>query len=313
MSAQAKTQSLARMEIPVSLIDPNPLNPNRMKPRAFDLLVNNLQEMGFTDAALMRAKDIALFNEIRLKHGDDRAKIRAELIEKDCRFETIGGHHRIDGAKYLGFEDVPATIPTDPDFTEEFANFQMIRHNVIRGEMDPEQFVTLYAQYAGKYDDDLLQELFGFAEEAEFKRLITATAKGLPKEMQDKFKDAAKEVKTIDGLARILNKLFTDHGDTLPFGYLVFDYGNEDSVWVRCEKPTIKAIYVVGDICKEHQVTMDDVLGRIVQLIAKGELKATVDDILHKMPKVKIPDGLQTLPTKDHIEDQKAQSCGIAR
>jgi hypothetical protein len=302
MSAQAKTQSLARMEIPVSLIDPNPLNPNRMKPRAFDLLVNNLQEMGFTDAALMRAKDIALFNEIRLKHGDDRAKIRAELIEKDCRFETIGGHHRIDGAKYLGFEDVPATIPTDPDFTEEFANFQMIRHNVIRGEMDPEQFVTLYAQYAGKYDDDLLQELFGFAEEAEFKRLITATAASLPKELQSKFKDAAKEIKTIDGLARILNKIFTEHGDTLPFGYLIFDYSNEDSVWFRCEKSTIKAVYVLGDICKDNKVTMDDVVGNVIRAMAKGELQDFVEEILKKVPKVVIDPALNSLPTKNNIE-----------
>jgi hypothetical protein len=47
---------------------------------------------------------------------------------------------------------------------------------------------------------------------------------------------------------------------------------------------------------------MDDVLGRIVQSIAKGEMKDALDQILHKVPKVHMPDGLQTLPTKDHIE-----------
>jgi hypothetical protein len=168
--------------------------------------------------------------------------------------------------------------------------------------MDPEQFVTLYAQYAGKYDDDLLQELFGFAEEAEFKRLITATAASLPKELQSKFKDAAKEIKTIDGLARILNKIFTEHGDTLPFGYLIFDYSNEDSVWFRCEKSTIKAVYVLGDICKDNKVTMDDVVGNVIRAMAKGELQDFVEEILKKVPKVVIDPALNSLPTKNNIE-----------
>jgi hypothetical protein len=168
--------------------------------------------------------------------------------------------------------------------------------------MDPEQFVTLYAQYAGKYDDDLLQELFGFAEEAEFRRLITATAKGLPKELQQKFKDAAAEVKTIDGLARILNKIFTEHGDTLPFGYLVFDYSNEDSVWFRCEKSTIKAVYVLGDMCKDNKVTMDDVVGSVFRAVAKGDLQDFIENILNNVPKVVIDPALNSLPTKDNIE-----------
>ena len=70
-----------------------------------------------------------------------------------------------------------------------------------------------------------MQDAFGFAEEAEFKRLIAQTAKMLPdKELQEKFKEAAQEIKTVDGLSKLLNEMFTKYGDTLPHGYMIFDY-----------------------------------------------------------------------------------------
>lgn len=276
MDALTKTQKLRREDIAVELLEPNPKNPNKMTPRQFDLLVDNIQQTGLTDPVLVRA----------LPNG---------------RYRIVGGHHRWEGAKYLGFATVPCTIIDDPDFDEELEQFQLVRHNVIKGQMDAEAFVKLYAEVAGKYSDDILQESFGFAEEAEFKKLINATAKSLPKEMQGKFKEAAKELKTIDGLARLLNEMFTKYGDSLPYGYMVFEYGGSESVWLQVEKATLKALYVLGDICRENAVTMDDVVGGVLKAIAKGEFKEKVEAIVKKAPKVEIPAGLQTTPTKDHI------------
>jgi hypothetical protein len=45
--------------------------------------------------------------------------------------------------------------------------------------MDPAKFFNLYEQYAAKYSDALLQDMFGFAEEAEFKRLVTQTTNAI--------------------------------------------------------------------------------------------------------------------------------------
>lgn len=303
MTAIDKTNSLLRLTLPVSLIDADPLNPNRMSAREFDLLVANMQEIGFTDPALVRPADMKAFGALAKKASPD---IAAAVSEAGLRVVTVGGHHRIEAAKYLGFESVPVTVITDPAFTEELAHFQLVRHNVIKGKMDAQAFVTLYAQYAGKYDDDLLQEMFGFANEADFKALITATAKQLPKEMQSKFKEAAKEIKTIDGLAKLLNEMFTKHGDTLPQGYMVLDYGGHDSVWVHIDKPTLKAVYTLGDMCRQHSVTMDDLLGGVVRAIAKGEAAELTDKILKKAPKTAVPDALQTLPTHDNIATHEA-------
>jgi hypothetical protein len=303
MDAVAKTRGLIRIDLPIDLIDPNPANPNKMNSRQFDLLVDNLQRVGITDPILVRPIQIKKF----LKAAGEApalgpAKFFEKLREIKCRFSTVGGHHRVEAAKYLGFEAAPCTVVTDEAFDEMEEDAQMLRHNAIRGQLDPDAFVSLYAKYAGKYGDADIQELFGFSDEAEFQRLIKATAKSLPKELQAKFKEAAKEVKTVDGLARLLNTLFAKYGDTLPYNFMVFDYNNQQSVWLQCDKKTLDAFAVIGDLCIDSKRTVDDIVGRILQSIAKGELKELVDKCIAGSPEVVLPPGLQQIPTKQNIE-----------
>jgi hypothetical protein len=278
VTAMDKTGTLERKDLPVELLIPNADNPNRMRAREFDLLCDNFEKTGITDPILVRPLD-------------------------DGRYRIVGGHHRFDAANFLGFAEVPCTIITDPDFDEEAERFQLVRMNVIRGRMDPQAFYDLYSKVADKYSDDILQDAFGFAEEAEFKRLVEQTTRSIPDEgLRKRFKEAAREIKTIDGLARLLNELFTRYGDTLPYGYMVFDYGGQRSVWLRVEGKTLQAFDVLGEICIERQRTIDDLLGNLLQLIAKGDCKALLEQLILASPAVELPEGLQMLPTRDHVD-----------
>jgi hypothetical protein len=174
--------------------------------------------------------------------------------------------------------------------------------NAIRGKLDPQAFFNLYQSLAEEYSDEILQDAFGFAEEAEFKRLIAQTAKALPdKQMQDKFKEAAKEIKTVDGLAKLLNQMFTTYGDTLPYGYMVFDYGGQRSMWLRIEGKTMKALDVIANICVDRRRTIDDVVGRVLQLIASPDSKDFVDSIVAETTEVPLAGNATAAPTKDHL------------
>jgi hypothetical protein len=278
VTAMDKTGTLERKDLPVELLVPNADNPNKMRAREFDLLCDNLEQTGITDPILVRPLG-------------------------DGKYRIVGGHHRFDAANFLGFTQVPCTIITDPDFDEEAERFQLVRMNVIRGRMDPQAFYELYLKVADKYGDDVLQDAFGFAEEAEFKKLVEQTTKSIPDAgMRQRFKEAAKEIKTIDGLARLLNELFTKYGDTLPYGYMVFDYGGQRSVWLQVEAKTLQAFDVVGTICIERQRTIDDLVGGLLQLIAKGECKALLEQLIEASPEVELPEGLQLLPTKAHVD-----------
>ena len=287
MGSIDKTSALQRLTVPLSRLVKNADNPNRMSAREFDLLCDNLGKTGMTDAILVRE------------------------IEPDAAgplWRIVGGHHRYSAAAFLGWEDVPITVLPD-DFDDEQEKFQLVRMNAIRGKLDPTAFFNLYSQLSAKYSEEILQDAFGFAEEAEFKKLIAQTAKLLPdKHLQEKFKQAAAEIKTIDGLSALLNKMFTQYGDTLPYGYLIVDYGGQQSMWLRSPKKTMDALAVIGMMCIDKKRTLDDVIGGLVRSIAKGELKDSVAALIAASPEVQLPDPMSLPPTKDNIEKLAAAS-----
>jgi hypothetical protein len=270
--------------LPLNVLVPNENNPNKMAPREFDLLVDNLQQTGFTEPVLV------------VPIGDTG------------KYRIYGGHHRVQAAQYLGLDRVPCVIVPETVLSEEMQDFQLLRMNVIHGKTDPQAFLKLYQKHEGTYGPELLQEMFGFSDDAEWKRLVDTTAKSLPKEMQSKFKEAAAEVKTVDGLAQILNKLFTLYGDTLPFGYMVFDYGGSDGIWLRMEKhkKTKAHFEVLAEVAIENGMTLDDMIAVILSRIAKGDEPGLVQAILDECPKKKLPGNLITLPTKDNIANAEA-------
>lgn len=313
MSVSKKNKLLKRMWLPLELLDDNPDNPNVLSDRGFDMLTQNIEEVGFTDAMLVWPKGMLEAFEQVLKDAksaglspgiDEPVPEFCELLKNaGIRFQFVGGHHRRQSLQYLGELYGPCTVITDPEFDEEAAEAQLMRNNLIHGRIDPAKFAKMAQRQVDKgLTEDQLQILYGFADEAEFRKLVDALAKDLPsKDMQDKFKKAAEEVKTIDGLAKLLNKMFTMYGDTLPYGFMVVDYGGQHSVWIRIGKKTYDALALIGDACIENEVTMDDLLGEVVQLIARGEAADIMTEALEKAPKVKIPTGMLTAPTKENL------------
>jgi len=306
VAALEKTKKLLRLDLPIELLVKNEDNPNKMSARSFDLLVNNLERTGMTDPILVVPVDLLAVRSI-VHPNTPPASLIAHFKGDGLKFRIVGGHHRYEAAAYIGFDAVPCTVILDSEFDEDQEKFQLVRMNAIRGKLDPQAFFDLYNSMSDKYSDEILQDSFGFAEEAEFKKLVNQLAKTLPDKIsQDKFKEAAAEIKTIDGLSKLLNEMFTKYGDTLPFGFMVFDHGGQRSMWLRIEGKTMNALDVIGTICIDNDRTVDDVVGKILQLIAKGELKEVLDHVLTKTTKANLPKNLAVAPTKENIDKVEA-------
>jgi hypothetical protein len=272
-----------------------------MGSREFDLLVDNMQQTGITDPILVRPVDLAA--TVALVKKVSVAEFGKAALEKGLRFRIVGGHHRYDGAAFIGFFEVPCTVILDPDFDDDMETFQLVRMNAIRGKLDPQAFFDLYQKMSSIYADEVLQESFGFADEAEFKKLIAQTAKGIKDPvLKQKFKEAADEIKTIDELSALLNRLFTQYGDTLPYGFMAFEYGKQRSMWLRVDKKTMDALDVIGTFCIDHQRTVDDVIGGMVRMAAKGDLAEVLQKLVAGSPPVSVPTGFPVAPTKNNLD-----------
>lgn len=301
MTAAEKTSDLVRMSLPLNRLVKNELNPNKMSTREFDLLVDNMQRTGLTDAILVTPVDREGFN--KLQKSKSKLSMPELILKSEAQFRIVGGHHRYDGASYLQMPEVPVTIITDPDFDADAENFQMVRMNMIRGRMDPTAFFDLYQSMQERYSDEIMQTAFGFAEEAEFKRLIAQTAKSIEDPtMKKKFQEAAAEVKTVDGLAKLLNTIFTKYGDTMPFGYMIFDHAGQRSVWLRIKGDTMKALDLIGEMCVEQQRSVDDILGYLIREATKGRTADILKEAIEKSKPVSIPEGMGVMPTEDNLE-----------
>lgn len=276
MDAKQKTAEVVRVDLAMDVLVPNTDNPNKMSTRQFNLLVDNIERTGLTDPILVRP--IA-----------------------DNKYRIVGGHHRYDAAAYLGFDKVPCSIITDAEFDDEAEQFQMVRMNMIHGQLDPKKFMKLYQGVQEKYADELLQDMFGFADEAEFKRLIKETEKGLPLDLKEAFREAAKQIKTIDDLAKVLNDLLTNFGDTLVYGYMIFDFAGQESVWLRMRTDDKKAFLRLASIARTENVTVDGLVSKILSAIAKGDLENTVRNMAADLPKVKMPSTV-LIPTEEAVE-----------
>ncbi len=279
-TAQEKTKDMQRTFLNVDLLVPNDQNPNEMGEQEFNLLYDNIEKMGVTDPILVRPHP-----------------------EHEGKYKIIGGHHRWEVAKLHGFDEVPVTVVQAEDFDDDMEKFQMVRHNIIHGKMNPKKFMNLYESLAGKYSEEVAAEMFGFADEEEFKRLVQSTAQALPPEMKQSFLDASKEIRTIDDLAVVLNRLFSTYGDTVPYGYMIFDFGGQDHVWLRMEKKQKQHLLEFGQWCASKNRTVDKAFTVLMQLIAQGDLSmGALEAGVLAMPEVTIKGVSEDeVPTEDYL------------
>lgn len=275
-TAEEKTKALQRVFLPIDALEANELNPNEMGQNEFNLLYSNVEQMGVTDPILVRPA---------AKEGQ--------------KYRIIGGHHRWEVAKLVGLTEVPCTVVTDPDFDDDAEKFQVVRHNIIRGKMNAKKFMSLYESLSSKYADDVAAEMFGFTNEDDFRRLVQVTGKSLPPEMQEAYKKATKEIKTIDGLAKVLNKLFSEHGDTLPWGYMVVDFGGQHHIWLRMSVAQKAQFLTLCDWCRGKNKSVDQVMTVLMQLIAEGKLdQGELVTRMAKLPEVHTEQGQLPIETQ---------------
>ena len=282
MNAVEKTSKIRRKDIAIGLLEANPNNPNTMNDKMFNMLYDNIEAVGFIDPVFV------------VPHPTEKKKYR-----------IIGGEHRWEVAKLLDFEKIPCTIVQDEAFDEDLQTFQVVRQNIIHGKMTPESFTKAVTSISDKYSEEVFAEMFGFVDDDEFQKLLVSTEENLPKELQGDFKEAKKEIKTIDDLSNVLNALFTNYGDTLPFGYMLIDYGGKDSVWLRMSSQGYEDFLNVASRAKAERVPMDAVMEKLLHLIAnkkKVPAFSKVLDMLDKIPEGKDL-GDEEIVTLDFLDD----------
>ncbi|AMM44262.1 ParB-like partition nuclease [Arthrobacter phage KellEzio] len=236
-----ETSTYPRMEtIPTAKLRKNAANPNEQDERTFNALCQSIQDEGWVEP------------------------MATAVPAGDGFYDIVGGHHRHDAATVLGIEDGPVWLLDPEKFDKDRQNWTMVKVNILKGKLNPSKFTALYQDMVAVYGAEVLQAQMGFTSEDAFKSLYQDVRRNLPPELAKALDGQKEEIKTIDDLSLVLNRLFREHGETLPSNMMVFSFGGKDVLWVRADKQLWDAVTTVAkDTAKEGE-DMNERMKRIM-------------------------------------------------
>lgn len=217
---------------------PTKENPNKMRDKDFNTLTKTIQELGYDQPMKV------WFNK-----------------EKN-KYEISKGNHRYWALKVAGFDDndkVECVVGEYKNRDEMLKD--LVKDNIVRGKLSPEKFTKLWDKLSQKYGKDMTRQMFDFIDEEQLDKLIKSVRTGLPDEMKEKLDEAKDEIQTIDDLSYVLNRIFAEHGDTLDYNFMVFDYlSGGEIVYIKASKENWKKIEEITKYCRDNKVDINKVI-----------------------------------------------------
>lgn len=247
----------------------DPENANRLPPREFQALIDAIRETGgLTENIVV----VDLRDDPTWEHPEQP-------------FFCVSGEHRTRAAMEAGIEEIPARAFSSDEWDADMRAMINVRHNIIRGDLDPVKFAKLVNRLSAKYGRDKVRELMKFSDKAKFDKLVDSVTKALPKGVKEQVEKAAKaeRIETLDQLSAIVNQAFQAYGNTIPYGFMVFSMGGKNHLWIRLDDETKKVMSGVQTLLSTERKSMNEFFRRLLQ-------DDVVTDILNDMPSLDKPD-----------------------
>ena len=261
--------------IPIEQIEANLWNPNELDEATFNMLVDNLSQVGMNMTILV--------TPVRNDSG--------EVIPN--RFRIIDGEQRFRGLQLSGAAAVRCMVKYE--ITEDEQKFQTMRMNKLRGDINKKKFQAMVESFLkrGWAPTDLAEQM-GFVDPTEFQKLIGDVSAGLEGRIKHEFDKVKHEIKTIDDLTLVLNKLFSTYGSSVPYSYMVIDFGGKKHLWLRMMggDKDFKEFKEKFELCQREGVTVDSV---VLSLLRRGMKKTFIDAVRAELTEAFPPEEMDSL------------------
>lgn len=223
-SADEDGSWLARID--VGACRPNPWNSQSMDAVRFARLKQEIQEHGFLSPITV-------------------------VDMEDGTYRIIGGEHRWRAASEVGLQRVDAKVLPLAEWDEERQELEVVKLNIIHGDIDPRKFMPSYQRIVTKYGAEAARNLFAFTDEKKWKELVDKMSAGVAKTLSPKaakeFDERARKAQTMEDLQSIVQEIFSQYGSTLDKGFMVFSYGTQKHVYITLNQPMRRALDRIVD------------------------------------------------------------------
>lgn len=230
--------------LPLSDIICNEYNPNELTADEFEMLIENIEGVDFLVPLLV----------VPIIGG---------------QFRIIDGEHRFDICKLREMETVSCVIADPERIPELEQKFQTVRMNVLRGKPNKAKLAKLVEDVIDEVDmeaEDVAYRM-GFVDYDEFTALVESVRESLPDDAKADFDKAKNEIKTVEDLNLLINRLFAKYGDTLPYNFMILDFGGKKHLWVRMASAEHKRLVGKARSVMAKGYTFDSVVTHILSML----------------------------------------------
>jgi len=233
-----------------------------MAAQDFNDLIANIEEIGFVQPVVV---------------------VPMEEDEEGHKYRITDGENRFEAMRISDEPEIPCVIATGLVGSEYAQQVQTVKLNKIKGTMDKGKLASLVTKMMEHKSFDEVADDLLYHDPTELESLITLIHDSLPsQEMKEEFDLVKDEIKTVDDLSLVLNRLFTQYGDTLPYNFMIFDFGGKEHIWVRMDPREYQKARANVRECLVHGVTFDSIVSRVFSLMDVGKFVEQHRDFLQE-------------------------------
>lgn len=232
--------------IPRDLLSEHPRNSNRQDKHMFNELRKSIREQGFDETLLVVPRN-----------------------DGDIGYWVISGNHRFRAGKAEGMESFPCV--NRPDWDEVAQQVEIVRRNYVRGKIDEDMFTMSVNALAEEHNVLLsdIQEAMGFQSDEKFLELYkveTEKMEEAAREMAQEIQTSSSAIKMIDDLGLVLSKIFEEHGDTVPYSFLIFPAGQKNHMFVAATPALVKNLATIAEHALVKHLDINILLGGLLTI-----------------------------------------------
>lgn len=232
--------------IPVSQLQEHPRNSNKQSRHMFGELRESIRENGFDETLTVVPND---------ENG----------------YYIVAGNHRFRAGRAEGMKEFPCVVRED--WNEVQTQVEMVRRNYVRGALDRDAFTLAVDALAAEQDIsvDEIQEAMGFEDTDVFLDFYKEENEKREKAQQaaanhNSGKGKSSSIQMIDDLGLILSAIFEQHGDTVPYSFLVFPAGQRNHLFIAATPALVNNLSSIAEYCIVNKMDINVILGGLITI-----------------------------------------------
>lgn len=231
--------------LPDELLFEHPNNTNKQSKHVHQELVDSIQQ-----------------------HGFDETLIVVPRTDGEAGYWIVAGNHRRRAGRTAGMLEFPCVVRSD--WNEVEARIQLVRRNLVRGDIDRALFTEEVNRLSSEQGIalDMIMERMGFEDTdafAEFYKQEKKRERSIGAAVAGNHQ-ATSQIKMLDDMGTILSVLFEKYGNTVPQSFIVFPLGGKNHIFIQMTPALKKSLDAITTKCVADGMDINTALGGLLQI-----------------------------------------------